>query len=51
MEKAILREVTPDIPVTTNFLGFWKATDCWKWGQSQDVISMDAYPDCNPNNL
>ena len=27
MEKAILREVTPDIPVTTNFLGFWKTTD------------------------
>lgn len=45
MEKAILRELTPNIPVTTNFLGFWKAADYWKWGQSQDVISMDAYPD------
>jgi beta-galactosidase len=49
MEKSILRELTPEIPVTTNFLGFWKAADYWKWGQSQDVISMDAYPDpANP---
>ena len=45
MEKAILREVTPDIPVTTNYLGFWKTTDYWKWSKHEDVVSMDAYPD------
>lgn len=45
MEKAILRQVTPQIPVTTNFLGFWKPTDYWKWSQREDVISLDAYPD------
>jgi beta-galactosidase len=45
MEKAILREVTPNIPVTTNFMGFWKNTDYWKWSKHEDVISMDAYPD------
>lgn len=45
MEKAILREVSPNIPVTTNFLGFWKATDYWKFSRHEDVISMDAYPD------
>jgi beta-galactosidase len=45
MEKTILREVTPNIPVTTNFLGFWKTTDYWKWSKREDVISMDAYPD------
>ena len=45
MEKAILRELTPDIPVTTNFLGFWKSTDQWKWSKREDVISVDSYPD------
>jgi len=44
-EKAILNELTPNIPVTTNFLGFWKPTDYWKWSKREDVISMDAYPD------
>ena len=45
MEKEILRELTPNIPVTTNFLGFNKPTDYWKWSEHEDVISMDAYPD------
>jgi beta-galactosidase len=45
MEKAILRIVTPDVPVTTNFLGFWKPTDYWEWARHEDVISMDIYPD------
>jgi len=45
MEKAILRELTPHIPVTTNFLGFWKSTDYWNFSQHEDVISMDAYPE------
>jgi beta-galactosidase len=45
MEKAILREATPDTPITTNCIGFWKPLDGWKWSRSQDVISMDCYPD------
>jgi beta-galactosidase len=44
-ELAILREVTPDIPATTNFMGFFKAADYWAWAEEVDVVSDDSYPD------
>src|SRR5918995_598385 len=45
MEKEILREATPDIPITTNFMGFFKPVDYWKWAAREDVVSDDSYPD------
>jgi beta-galactosidase len=45
LEKAILKEVTPDKPVTTNFMGFFKPLDYWKWAASEDIVSHDMYPD------
>jgi beta-galactosidase len=45
LEKAILREVTPDVPVTTNFMSFFKPLDYWKWAQELDFTSWDSYPD------
>ncbi len=45
MEKEILREATPDIPVTTNFMGFFKPLDYWKWAAHEDIVSDDSYPD------
>ncbi|MDQ4126611.1 MAG: beta-galactosidase [Actinomycetota bacterium] len=45
MEKGILREATPDVPITTNFMGFFKPLDYWKWAQREDVVSDDSYPD------
>jgi beta-galactosidase len=45
MEKEILRRATPDIPVTTNFMGFFKPVDYWKWAQREDLVSDDSYPD------
>ncbi len=45
LEKAALREITPEIPVTTNFMGFFKPLDYWKWASKQDIISNDTYPD------
>lgn len=45
MERAILDEVTPDIPVTTNFMGFWKSVDYWAWAPHQSIVSHDSYPD------
>ena len=45
MEKEILREVTPRIPITTNFMGFFKPVDYWKWAEREDVVSDDSYPD------
>ena len=44
-ELAVLREVTPDIPVTTNFMGFFKPVDYWTWAKEVDFVSDDSYPD------
>jgi beta-galactosidase len=45
MEKEILRTATPGIPITTNFMGFFKPVDYWKWARREDVVSDDSYPD------
>ncbi len=45
MEKEILREATPDVPITTNFMSFFKPADYWKWAAREDVVSDDSYPD------
>lgn len=44
-ELAVLREITPQVPVTTNFMGFFKGADYWDWAPHVDVVSDDAYPD------
>jgi beta-galactosidase len=43
-ELEVLRELTPDIPVTTNMMGAFKALDLFSWAAALDVISWDAYP-------
>jgi len=45
MEKEILNEVTPGVPVMTNFMGFFKPLDYWKWAPHLDVVTWDSYPD------
>ena len=45
MERDILREVTPDVPATTNFMGAFKPVDYWRWTPAVDVVANDAYPD------
>ncbi|GIG29710.1 beta-galactosidase [Cellulomonas marina] len=44
-EVDVLRRVTPAVPVTTNFMGFFKAADYWAWAPHVDVVTDDAYPD------
>lgn len=44
MEYNILKEITPDIPITTNLMGFYPQLDYYKWGKEMDVISWDNYP-------
>ena len=39
-----LRELTPDIPVTTNFMGTYPGLNYWKFAEHLDVISWDNYP-------
>ncbi|MBV7364188.1 beta-galactosidase [Actinomycetaceae bacterium TAE3-ERU4] len=45
VELEVLREVTPQIPVTTNFMEFYPQIDYWKMAKRLDVISDDCYPD------
>src|SRR6266567_1070831 len=43
-EQKILRAVTPDIPITTNFMAAFKPVDYFAWAPSLDIISVDNYP-------
>lgn len=44
-EKQVLRELTPDVPVTTNFIGAFKPVDYWRWAPHVDIVSDDNYYD------
>ncbi|WP_261830624.1 beta-galactosidase [Inconstantimicrobium mannanitabidum] len=39
-----IREITPDIPVTTNFMGMYGGLDYWKFAKEVDIVSWDNYP-------
>jgi beta-galactosidase len=43
-EARILREVTPDVPVTTNLMGTYEGINYWNMAKEMDVISWDSYP-------
>ena len=45
MEKEILNEIAPNVPVMTNFMGFFKPLNYWKWAPHLDVVTWDSYPD------
>ncbi|MFD2456484.1 beta-galactosidase [Corynebacterium mendelii] len=48
-EREILNRLTPDIPVTTNFMGLFPHCDYFRWARDIDVVSDDSYPDpANP---
>jgi beta-galactosidase len=46
-ERDVLREVSPDIPVTTNFMvsSSQSEQDYFRWAPEQDVVSQDHYLD------
>jgi beta-galactosidase len=44
-EKQVLKTARPDIPLTTNFMGFFKPLDYFAWARELDVVSTDNYPD------
>ena len=43
-EIAPLREITPHIPLTTNFMRDYKPLNYWRFAPEIDVISWDSYP-------
>ena len=44
-ERDILRRHTPDLPIVTNFMRFYKNNDYWAWAAEEDAAALDIYPD------
>ncbi len=44
-ERDLLRSVAGHVPVTTNYMGFFKPLDYFAWAREQDLCSTDNYPD------
>ncbi|GAB6927275.1 beta-galactosidase [Paenibacillus sp. JCM 10914] len=44
LERDELKRITPDIPITTNLMGFYPELDYFEWAKHMDVISWDNYP-------
>ncbi|HSP09128.1 MAG TPA: beta-galactosidase [Candidatus Dormibacteraeota bacterium] len=45
LERAVLKDLSPGVPVTTNFMRFFKPLDYWKWARGEDIVSDDVYQD------
>lgn len=45
IEIDVLREVTPDIAVTTNFMSMFRDLDYWDFAAREDIVTDDAYPE------
>lgn len=43
-QREAIRPLSPDVPMTTNFMGWFKGLDYWRWAPHLDVISWDSYP-------
>ena len=44
LEYEAVKRHTPDIPLTTNLMGFYKPLDYQKWAKYMDMVSWDNYP-------
>lgn len=43
-EAEPLRRFTPDVPITTNTMGYYQGLDYWDIAKELDVVSWDNYP-------
>ncbi|MGC4796120.1 beta-galactosidase [Micromonospora saelicesensis] len=43
-EKEAIRESSPTLPVTTNFMGMYRPIDYHRWAPHLDFVSWDNYP-------
>lgn len=43
-EYEVIKAITPDIPITTNLMGFYKPLDYQHWAKYMDFVSWDSYP-------
>lgn len=53
LEYDAVKKHTPHIPVTTNFMEFYKPLDYQKWAKFMDFVSWDSYPgpDYTPSQI
>ncbi|MFJ6538568.1 beta-galactosidase [Paenarthrobacter sp. NPDC091711] len=49
-ERDILRRHSPDLPIVTNFMRFYKTNDYWAWAAEEDAAALDIYPDPREEN-
>jgi beta-galactosidase len=49
-EIAPLREITPDVPLTTNFMQPDVGLNHWRFAEHVDVVSWDSYPRWHQTN-
>lgn len=50
-EISVLKEITPDVPVTTNLMGFYQGLDYRKLAKELDAVSWDNYPVWRGNEI
>lgn len=46
-EIRTIKQITPDIPVTTNFMRLYKGLDYYEMAKELDLVSWDSYPAWN----
>lgn len=44
LERDAVKKINPTIPVTTNFMEFYRPLDYRKWAEDLDFVSWDSYP-------
>eukprot|EP00825_Cyclidium_porcatum_P001990 TRINITY_DN10919_c0_g1_i1.p1 TRINITY_DN10919_c0_g1~~TRINITY_DN10919_c0_g1_i1.p1 ORF type:complete len:421 (-),score=42.19 TRINITY_DN10919_c0_g1_i1:12-1274(-) len=44
-----IRKLTPDVPITTNFMGTYAGLDYFKFAKEVDITSWDCYPTWHAN--
>ncbi|MFR9708223.1 beta-galactosidase [Paenibacillus sp. MB22_1] len=44
LEYDEIKKHTPNVPVTTNLMGFYPELDYFKWAKYMDIVSWDNYP-------
>jgi beta-galactosidase len=44
IESDAIKKHSPNVPVTTNLMGFYDELDYFEWAKHMDVISWDNYP-------
>jgi beta-galactosidase len=48
-ETVPIREITPNVPITTNFMGTYAGLDYFKFAKEVDITSWDCYPTWHDN--